>query len=158
MDRILKLFVLLFGFGFLTACGDKPYVSQPACLTSGACVQTAVAGGGLRGTEETLVGVTDAAGAESLMVRSGYGLGREIVRDAASGVIHALTGTVLSNIAGSCGGNNCGGGNTYVMQGGTAVSQAEANSDSEAGVTFTSTLPCLYALLPNGECPAMPVN
>ena len=154
MNRMVKMFTLLFGLCLLSACGDKPYVSQPACLSSGACVQTAVAGGGLRGTEETLVGVTDAQGAESLMVRSGYGLGREIIRDTAPGVIHAVTGTALGALAGGCG-NSCGG-NTYVMQGGQAVAGSTANSDSESTVNINTALCPLP--LPDGTCPLLPTD
>lgn len=158
MDRILKMFVLLFGLGLLSACGDTPYVSERATLDSGASIQTAVTGGGMQGTEETLVGVTDATGAESLMVRSGYGLGRELVLATVPGVVNTLTGGVVAGVlqGGGCG-NSCG--NTYNIAGGTggtAVSQAEASSES--GVTFTSTTPCLYPVLPDGSCPAMPVH
>ena len=156
MNRMAKMFTLLFGLSLLAACGDKPYVSQPACLSSGACVQTAVAGGGLRGTEETIVGVTDAQGAESLMVRSGYSLGRELVLATVPGVVNTLTGGVVAGVlqGGGCG-NNCGG-NTFNIQGGQAVAASEANSDSGSTVNINTAICPLP--LPDGTCPILPTD
>lgn len=154
MKRSLKIAgIMLLAPVVLAACGDKPYISEPAVLPSGASIQTAVTGGGMRGTEETLVEVNTPAG-QSHMVRSGYGLGRELTLATVPGVLNTVTGGVVAGVLQKPGcGDKCG--PTINVQGGQAV----AMSDADSGSNTETSVNVGIAACPNpvgGTCPVVP--
>lgn len=157
--KLLMRLALLLGLTLsLGACmGGGSYVSEPAVLDSGASIQTGVTGGGLRGTEETLVEVNIPGQDPTHMVRSNFGLGREIVRDTVPGVVHTVTGGIVTDVLqgrnSGCQGGSCG--TTYVLQGGQAVATSGSTATSGTDTTVTINGTCTNPLA-DGTCPAMP--
>lgn len=143
MMKVLMTVTLPF---LLAACADM----QTACNSTNDCIETVTAGGGLRGTEETLVAVRLNGQAPSYMVRSSEPLARQVVR----AVAPVVAGSVVSAL--SCGGN-CGGGGstTFNVSGGQAVAQAQSDSSTDVGVDISiGGGLCPPELMVNGVCPA----
>lgn len=157
--NVSKTAIAMLIVSIVGACSDKAYTSERAYLDSGSSIQTAVTGGALRGTEETLVGVIDGAtGEESLMVRSNYSLVRELaLAFLPQAGTQLSSGIVAYKLQKPSCGNNCGGGTTtnILIEG----SEAVAISGSESGATSSSEVNIQGASCPNpinGVCPPPP--